>query len=355
MDGGRYSRPMAFLSGAGYWQRRLARWRPRAEDREPGYTLLLPVPGDIPVFLELALRVCALQRSRHRVRTVVIPDRPSRPVRSLVMAAQRDWEGPLDLVFLPHPERWALPFLRSGSRNHGLQLITGINATASSHVVLHDADLFLLDDVFLDSQYVMCRDRNLACLGVSPVWDPWYAGHGRHLAATWEMTAEVAWLLQYTPYQQIGHDDELFGETHTFDTTLYPQATTEPDRIDVFDRGQEFVHFNYVISSYRDYQRTGRRYLDTNFRILLVSMFAELFSRHGWSPPIPTVAEMARGLSGPDGPVRYPSRAVGAEEYAEFRGRFSRALAGPYLSTEEADRAVQTLRPFDDFYGLSLG
>jgi hypothetical protein len=316
---------------------------------------LIPVPGDIPVFLELALRVCALQSNAFRVRTLVIPDRPSQAIAGIVQRQQRTWQGPLDLTLLPRPERWLLPYLRHGSRNHGLQLIAGTEATTSSHIILHDADLFLLDRNLLDSQYEDCRSRDLSCLGVSPVWDSWFSEHGRQLAATWELTASTEWLRSWSPWRHMGHDAEMWGEHHTFDTTLWPQAQTAPERIAVSDRTDEFVHFNYVIMSYRDYQRKGSSYVDGNFRLLLIGLFVELFAEDPTQTAVPSVADLASGLAG-TGPARYPAPAEGSRTgYADFRMRLGRALDGIGLTPDQAERADRALHPFDDWYGYTSG
>ena len=308
------------------------------------------MPGDIPVFLELALSVCALQRSDERVATLVIPDRMTPAMGEIVEQHRLTWSGPLELIPLPRPERWFLHHLRSGSRNHGMQLVAGVQAATSSHVVLHDADLFLLDENLLDDQYRRCRDRALACLGVSPVWDGWYADRGRDLAATWEMIASVAWLRSFSPYEQIGHDGELFGEVHTFDTTLYPQAVTAPELVAHVDREADYVHFNYVISSFRDFQRRGPGYIDNDFRLLLIAVFVELFSKRPKDAGLPSLADMAHGLGVTDKVVCFPSAEDGGEEYRRFRTKLDRALHGPYLSEHGADRAASAIRPFDDFY-----
>lgn len=335
-----------------YWRIRLARWRSLRTAATPGYTLLVPVPGDIPVFLELALKVLARQAADERVETVVLPDRLTPTIRQIVREAQPSWRGPLRLQPLPPPERWFLPAMKSGSRNHGMQVVAGVEAAAGSHVVLHDADLFLLDAGLLDDQYRHCRDGQLACTGVSPVWDGWYATHGLHLAATWEMVASTAWIRRFPPYRHIGHDAELFGETHTFDTTLYPQSVTEPSRIDVVDRHDGFVHFNYVITSYRDFQRSTSPYQDGDFRLLLIRLFVELFGEHSVGEcEVPDLAALQAGLTDDGLPVWYPQREARGEVYRDFRTRLGRALTGEYLGSDGRERAIAALAPFDRHYG----
>jgi hypothetical protein len=45
--------------------------------RANGYTVLLPVPADLPVFLQIALKSLLTQDQKHLVEILVIPDIPS--------------------------------------------------------------------------------------------------------------------------------------------------------------------------------------------------------------------------------------------------------------------------------------
>ena len=334
-----------------YWRWRLRRWPgPAVENPIPGYTLLLPVPGDIPVFLELALKVCAEQLATNRIRTLVIPDRPSPAIEELVDKARASWVGDLDLVLLPRPERWFLPYMKSGSRNHGMQVVQGVARSTTTHVVLHDADLFMLEPALLESQFEACRARGLDCLGVSAVWDPWFGEKGLRLAATWELMASVGWLRRFPPYQQIGHDGELFGEQHTFDTTLYPQAVSPREKVDWADRAGDFVHFNYVISTYRHFQRHGPGFADDRFRLLLIALFVHLFSASPPPPGLPTLGELADGLGSDAAPVRYRAGTEIGASWRDFRGRLDRMLSADYIDRGPANRAVELLAAFDRYY-----
>lgn len=339
--------------GAQYWRTRFAFWpvSTSRQLREDGYTVLVPVPGDLPVFLELALAVLATQASEHRVATIVVPDLMTPEIRAIVARRRRSWTGPLELVELPRPERWLLPKMKNGHRNHGVQLVTGVSASRSSHIVLHDADLFLLTPEVLDRQYEMCRERGLACLGVSPVWDEWYEAHGRHLAATWELCSRVEWMRSFPPYLHMAHDAQLWGEEHAFDTMLHPQALSEPDSIAVNDVGASIVHFNYVITTFRQFQRQGAGMLDDQFRVLLIRVFIDLFAPDTATDDVPTLSELARGLGSQSAHVRYPDRESAAEDYARFRGHLEGALAGPWTLDARGSSTRAALAAFDDFYG----
>ena len=250
------------------------------------------------------------------------------------------------------PERWVLPYLRSGGRNHALQLLAGVSATRSTHYVLHDADLFFLQDDLLERQYLECCERQLDCLGISPVWDPWFQEHGLRLAATWDLVASVAWMRQFSPYVHMGHDGELFGETHTFDTTLYPQSLSAPERIDWVDRTEGFVHFNYVITTYRDFQKSQVEFVDSDFRLLLITLFAHLFS-DGHSPAdLPPFSELFSNYQSGRGSIRFPVGEAATTKWKDFRGRLDRVLDAPFVSRDAAIEAVKALCAFDEFYGV---
>ncbi len=337
-----------------YWQARLGRWwSPPASEPADGYSLLVPVPGDLPVFLRLALAVCAQQDSRHRVETIVVPDRMTPEMRRLVDEARPGWAGPLVLAPLPWPERHVLPRLGNPGRNHAVQLVTGVQACAATHVVLHDADLFLLSPGALDRQYELARDRGLACLGISPPWDPWYRGHGLALAATWELCARVDWLRSFAPYMHMAHRAKMFGEEHMFDTTFRAQSLTDPELVAV-QGTDDVVHFNYVISNYRNYLRRGQgRWRDGIFRLTLISVFVELFDRaNRCSYQLPTLGELADCLGREGGSVTFPGPEA-ATQYAEFRRLLGRALSGPWVGPDEHERLVEALAPFDKFYGAA--
>ena len=337
-----------------YWQARLGRWwGPPSREPADGYSLLVPVPGDLPVFLRLALAVCAHQDSRHRVETVVVPDRMIPDMRRLVDEARLGWDGPLVLAPLPWPERQVLPRLGNPGRNHAIQLVTGVQASRATHIVLHDADLFLLSSGVLDRQYELARDRGLACLGISPPWDNWYRGHGLALAATWELCARVDWLRRFAPYMHMAHRATMFGEEHMFDTTFRAQSLTDPELVGV-EGTDDVVHFNYVISNYRNFlRRGGSRWRDGIFRLTLISVFVELFDRaNRRAYQLPTLQELAGCLGREDGAVTFPGREA-AGQYAEFRRLLGRALSGPWMGPGERERLADALAPFDRFYGVA--
>jgi hypothetical protein len=336
--------------GASYWQARFRSWPPRQSLRD-GYTLLVPVPGDLPVFLDLALSVCRRQASDHRVETVVLPDVHTSGVDGSVERFRDGWPGRLTVVDLPLPEKWVLPRLRNPGRNHGVQLIAGLRHATSTHVVLHDADLFLFDETAHEVQYEHARSKDLDVLGVSQSWDPWFAAHDRTLAATWEMCARTAWFTAFPPYRHIGHDADLDGERHTFDTTFWAQCHTDPARIAVRELGAGVVHFNYVISTYRNFQRHGPSFRDPQFRLLLTRLFIDLFDAGGVDYAVPTMDELCSEIGRSDAVVRYED--ADRDNYHAFRSKLSAVVDGPWSSDDRRDAARRALGVFDAHYDVA--
>jgi len=337
-----------------YWRIRFARWSTARPAVESGHTLLVPVPGDLPVFLDLALAVCRRQHHRTRRATLVIPDYPSDAVRAAVAREQATWPGGgLELLELPALDRFVLPRLGDPGRNHGAQIIAGVSAARTERVILHDADLFLFDEAFHDRLVDEAVARDLDVLGIDRAWDSWYAERGRELAATWEQCTRTRWLRSFPPHRHIGHEAVVDGEAHVFDTTFWPQLHTPPARIGLLEReDDDVVHFNYVISTYRKFQRSSGVFHDRSFRLLLIRLFIDLFDEQGLTYDVPSLEQLASGLGDShDVRVRYDPR--DGERYADFRRRIGRVLAGPWVRAERASRAVELLRPFDETYGFT--
>lgn len=338
--------------GSTYWSARFSRWSaPRPE--VAGYSLLMPVPGDLPVFLEMALSVCALQDRAHRIETIVVPDKVTPHVRQVVQRYRPEWDGPLLVAALPLPERVFLPYLRNPFHNYGVQLITGVQAAAGSHVILHDADLFLLRTGLLDERYRRTREEGRWVTGVSPVWDPWYADRGLTIAATWELCATRDWLRSFPPSLHMGHTSELYGEQHTFDITLHAQALSDQRRIAIHPYDDDIVHFNHVIGTYRHFQRAKGTFLDDRFRLLLIRLFVDVFAEVPYGYRLPSLADLRRGLDDRHAEVTYP--APDAEllaRYTGFRRNATRMLNGAWIPAAKRGLVEAALDPFDRHYGL---
>ena len=317
----------------------------------PGYTLVIPVPGDLPVFTSIALTVCRLQDPTHRLETVVVPDGPSPAVAGLVSDAQGSWPGRLRLLQLPAIDRTVLPRLGDPGKNHGAQIVTAVRAARSSHVVLHDADLFMLSPSVHRAEYEFASAHGSAAVGIDRAWDRWFASHGRQLVATWEMCAAVNWLRATPPWRLFGHDARMFGEQHTFDTTFWGQCHTHPSRLVVRPQPGGVVHFNYVISTYRRLQRAkGQPVSDYEFRLLLIRLLIDLFDPDRAGYVVPERQDLVRGLDDSEALVTYAT--VEPRAYQVFRREVDGILTGDWLDPSRRAEAARFLDPFDDRFGV---
>lgn len=314
----------------------------------------MPVPGDLPVFLEIALETCRAQEHAHRVETIVVPDRMTKETTAVVERFRPDWPGELKIQPLPMPERLFLPKLKNPFHNYGVQLIAGVQASSGTHVILHDADLFHMDRDALDTRYRETADNNLIVSGISPVWDTWFADNDINIAATWELCAQRDWLRAFPRHFHLGHDGELLGEQHTFDITLHAQALSDPARIKIFDH-ENIVHFNFVIGAYRQFQTTSGPYLDDKFRMLLIRLFVDMFAEDKSIYTVPEFDGLAQGLTDKTGRVYYPEATDEVrEQYRDFRSKLDRIIEADWMSNPvRREHAAESLAPFDNFYGYA--
>lgn len=329
-----------------FWKLFYHRWPPRETAPIPGYSLLVPVPGDLPVFLKLALSVLRNQDKTHRIETLVIPDVATERVCQIVQQEQASWPGDMRLVNLPWPDRWIPKHLNRPHHNHWLQLINGVRHSRATHALLHDADLFLTELDFLKKQFEKCLAGNYACFGVHRVWDPWFEKRGKNLTATWEMIFETQWARTFAPHLHLGHDDTLNGEQHTFDTALFPQCLTSAHRIGWQEPDQDLIHFNYVICSYRYYRDHPEGYEDSQFRLLLIRLLIDLFDGDTDEYDLPDAATLHRGITDQASSVTYLATET-QDNYAEFRGKLDRLFESGLLGNKQIEIAQSIIAPFD--------
>jgi hypothetical protein len=313
---------------------------------------MLPVPGDLPVFLELALEVIASQRPDHLVEVLVIPDRlPPGFADRFDALAVRHAALPLRFVGLMPIEHLTSglndPFL-----NAWLQFVRGIGAARATHALLHDADLFITHPDYLKTHYETCAGSGLACLGARQVWDRWYRQNGfPHVAATWELMMTVAWARSFEPSLHRASMHEVAGRPHPCDTTLFPQVLTAPELIRVRPRADgDFVHFAHVICTYRYFQKSRGPYEDTMFRLLLVRLLIDAWDRSGWAYELPALEELARGLADGTRRVTYVAAETG-ENYASFRRKLQKLMESALLDHDRVATLSRGIRPFDDAFG----
>lgn len=335
---------------AQFWQALYGKWDSPLEDREPGYSILLMLPGDLPVFLDIALESFRSQDLTHCAEILVIPDRPFGGFRRRFdsYASSAPDLPPLRFVNLSPVGRLFTYRLNHPHHNYFLQLHSGIRASRGTHICLHDADLFFLNPAFLRSHYDTCIARDLAVLGQSPVWDEWYRQNGyEHVVSTWEMMMSAEWALRFPPYMHRGHLETVDGTTHEFDATLLPQCLTPGNRIGCAGSESDFVHFNYVFGTYRWYQRTAGPFEDTKLRILLIRLLIDSFDCSGTRYDVPGIHELQRGLSDASCRVTYMETKT-RNNYPAFRSKLATLLErGGFSEARVIQRIRRGIEPFD--------
>jgi hypothetical protein len=348
------------ILGEVVWRAAYRRWAPaNADDLSPGYTLLMPVPSDLPVFLRLALANVAAQDATGRAEVLVIPDRPSAAMAAAFEACRAELGAPnLRLVELPAVGQALARLSRAKpGTNYFLQVHAGVTEVATTHALLHDADLFLTAGDFLTRHYQRCAERRLACLGVSPAWDDWLREHGfHHVVATWELMFDVRWMRSFRPWRHRWHSEWLDGDFHGFDVTLYPQARTAPDLCELHPNAEDsLVHFNWVIGVYRNFQRGERPMEDDRFTMLLIRLLTDALDRgQRGTPPaaidVPAADDLVRGLTDPSRPVTYRGEQTGAN-YAAFRAKVGRLYQAPLFDDTAVEVIEERLAAFDAAFG----
>ena len=334
------------------WKLFRSTWKKPKAARVPGYSVMLPVPADLPVFLKIAMSTINAQQNAGLIETLVIPDMPTPEFEAAFNLAKKDWNnGPIRLVTLSPIERFITSRINSPHTNHWLQMTNGVEAAHSTHVLLHDADLFITDKNFLASHYAAIAGRDLACLGINPVWDKWYAENDLgHVTATWELMFDAEWARNFKPWMHRGHNGVIHGKTHEFDTMLLPQCLTEPRRIERHQGDWGFVHFNYVICTYRWFQENEKQgkpaYQDEHWRILLVRLLVDAYESTETESAVPSLAELRKALTGESKRIDYRGTTA-AKNYPEFRDKLQQLIDSGILD----DRKIRVLRegiaPFD--------
>jgi hypothetical protein len=329
------------------WRWLYRKW-PTPQPLTEGYTPLVMVPGDLPVFLDLSLGVFARQERDHMAEILVIPDMPSPNFAAHVETCRRRYPTlPMRLVTIPPLGRWSIRKLDNPHHNHWMQLITGTAACRTRYALMHDADLFIEDTDFLETHYAEAQKRDAVCMGVSPVWDEWFREQGfNHITATWELLFRVDWARGFPPHLHRGHEDVINGKRHAFDTLLMAQCLTDPSRIARHEREWGFVHFNYVICTYRHFQKRQGAFEDNHFRLLLIRLLIDACDTSGWTYEVPPLGELHAALRTGRGEVTYTDAATAAN-YLEFREKVQQLLAGPVLSERQRAIIAEGVAPFD--------
>lgn len=314
-----------------------------------GYSILILLPGDLPVFLQIAMEICILQRADNLKEIIIIPDSLPSGFSNYFMDIKNKYKINLvRLVKLKSIDRIIVNFMNKPGYNHWLQVIRGVEEIRSTHAIFHDVDLFINNYDLFENQYKACVSQQLACLGVSKVWDDWYQQQGiSHLTATWGLMFDVEWFRSFKPYQHRGQENVVDGKCHIFDTTLLSQCLTSPEKIRYSDNNSDFIHFNYVIARYRIFHKSKGPFEDYGYKLLLIRLLIDTYDKSGWTYEIPTLTELVDGISDGTRRVTYIQDRT-RSNYPEFRLKLQRLINSGILGKERRKILLNEISIFDE-------
>src|SRR5205823_3476461 len=100
--------------------------------------------------------------------------------------------------------------------------------------------------------------------------------------------------------------------TNTFDVMLYPEYMDYcTGRIGVMRDPPAFVHFSGTVATFRAFQRSrGQHVTDELFRLLGLAILEELIVAEKRERTLPSISELAEGLTNPNAPILYTNKAA---------------------------------------------
>ncbi|MGH8626876.1 MAG: hypothetical protein ACREYC_16995 [Gammaproteobacteria bacterium] len=314
-----------------------------------GYSALLPVPADLPVFLQIALKSLMTQDQEHLAEVLVLPDIPSQEFRAVFEKLTEGISSSrIRLIEMSGKDMTVARLYKTPNVYYFLQILNGIRNARSTHVLLHDADLFLFSRDFLRRHYEECLQRCVSVLGVDRR-SITRLEECRHIVATWEMIATVEWAMRFKPHEHRGHRRLFRGRLMNFDSTLLPQFLTDPREIGINEEFGEddYVHFNFVISVYRLFRKFRGRFEDEHFKLLLIRSLIDALGDAGWTYSVPSMTELVNALDGKDDRVSYIESRT-RKGYEIFRRNLERLRQSGILGAEAGDILKRQLIPFDE-------
>ena len=332
------------------------RW-PRSRPLEEGYAILLPSPEDMPFLLRFALEALRHLDTENCKQIIIVPDAHGADGGKALRRVAAQFDDSRIEMASPRLIDYAFvrPLNLGPAETHWLACVNGTARVRCAYTFLHDADAFLAEYGGLERQYRECRDRELYTLGVKCRTDECLLRTGHHIPATWELMYSVAWAFRhgpvaFKPRRLTTPQGELL-----FDSMIQPQYLDYgTGKVAAMERPPEFVHFCGVICTYRAWRdlsrkSSGQPIADQRLRLLLLALLEDLIPDVDGLRALPTVEELARGLTDPTAPVTYATTEA-AHEYPTFRNRIEALCQIPIFQGRRADRIREHLRPFDEYY-----
>lgn len=340
------------------WDAVYRRWRSPSPIRSEGYTFVIMTPPDLPCWLDVSLQVLRSQDLEGLHEVLVVPDHPHSRFAELVEQRRSRWDSsPLRLAHFKAKDRLVRKLVRNPSTIHFLQLVNAIETVSSRFLVLHDVDLFPRKDDFYRLMAQQSLARSLVCMGVTRPWTgyDWFGQPGTEkLVATWELLFDVTWARQFSPADLKPRPAWLNHKKVILDTMLHAQMHTPAERIDCLEAVDELVHFGYVVSRYRLFQRHKGTYTDLGCCLLLLRLLVDLYGPDDWPYQLPDYDTLVRGIQDVHQPVIYPFEHI-QPDYAPFRAKLETLFQMNFFGTSATEQVRERIKPFDQAFAESEG
>jgi hypothetical protein len=332
------------------------RW-PRSRALEEGYAIVLPTPEDMPFLARFALEGLRHIDSENCKQILVVPDAWGTDDGAGMRRVIAQFDDPRLALASPRRIDYALVRLLKPdpSNTHWLAFVNGTAQARCTYAFMHDADAFLVETGGIERQYHECRDRGLYTLGIEVRGEECLLRVGCRVPGTWELMYSVDWAFRHGAvafkpgWRMTPHGRMMF------DTMIQPEYRDFPSgKLQLMESPPEYVHFGGVICTYRTWRQwcrksPGQPIADQRLRLLVLAVLEDLMPDADGVRVLPTVEELARGLTDPRAPVTYAT-AEAAHEYPTFRRRMERLGETPTFQGRRAERIRELLQPFDEYY-----
>lgn len=292
---------------------------------QSGYSLLLPVPGDLPVFLKIALEGCNALASEELLETIILPDRPSRQLESLLhIWAKRYSVSPLRLLN-PHPLESVLAGIHSIPLID-LQLMRGVRATQASHALVQLVGDFVIEPDFRRSQYRVVLEP--ACTQHPEISNDSSTDRG--------------------PVYHGAIDVQRLNRSPFWHPLASAIAASSAEK----HTSNTVVQFPGLLPVYRRYQNSTGPFEDSEFYLLLMRLLVDAYDQSGRSYQLPLIDDLTKGITDPTARITYCDTQT-RQGYPLFRQKVLQIIGSGLLDPMKAAIMQDELSLFERMFGAS--
>ena len=325
-----------------------SKWVPQ-RDIADGYSIIIPIPEDMPFLALLAMEGLRSINTEHCGQIIIVGDGHGTDNGKVLRETVSQFNDPrIELVLFSNLDR---SVIRRMTSPHWLTIVYGTNQSRCSYAFLHDSDAFFLENDCIERTYDYCKKNRLYTTGVNARWDNFFKTIGYQIPGTWQMMFSVPWLRGHKPWMVRGRRLATPHGVNEFDTLLYPQYLDYGSgKVGVMPNPPMYSHFNGTIVTYRAWRRVMEKpVVDELFRLLLLSILERVVPSTDSKRLLPDVDVLARGLKGADCLIRYDTKNC-VRNYREFRDQMSELCRSPTFAGERTAAINSMLIPFDEHF-----